>query len=63
MCNILQKQELEQFVKQSEGAVAEAQEALKRWDAIPPVEQLSHQEWQLYFPGLRPDMKVTPYRR
>jgi hypothetical protein len=41
--------------------VTEARKALKQWDIIPPFEQMSYQEWDLYFPGLFRNLKTHHY--
>ena len=35
------------FKKESEVRIAEAKEALAQWEKLPPLEQMTHQEWQV----------------
>ena len=58
--SLLQHRNADHVIGAMKTAGDKAREALKLWDSIPPLEQMSNQEWHLYFPGLMPDRKIQP---
>lgn len=52
---------MDAYLAKSKQRTSDAKEALEAWEQMPPVEQLMSQEWQLYFPGLFPDLKTHHY--
>lgn len=52
-----EKTATDNWVKESSGRVDDLNKKLSWWDTIPPLEQLSEQEWMYYFPGSYHDYK------
>jgi hypothetical protein len=49
------------WLSASKDRVAVAKAGLAQWETIPPLCQMTMQEWSLYFPGFMPDTKIHSY--